>query len=636
LVSGRRLAAFLAAALAATPELAAAAAPQVQVKATLEPEVIRLDETATFTIEAQGGGFGSLRFEPRFTLDNLEIAGEPSQFENFKLINGALSRSYGLTWQLRPLAPGPARVRSIAIRLAGKVAALAAHEILVQEQPAGGGAAAGRGSTLPRATPQDDPLDLFGQLLGGGSPPEAPRQEPAAFLRAEIEPPRPVAGQQVLYTLYLYTRQDVAAINTRSLPTFRGFWVRDLPQPEHPTPEMLSVGGARYARVPLARKALFALRPGRHPLEAAAMDVVLESVEHGFFGSALARPEQLYLRTPETVVEVLPLPAAPPGFAGAVGQLVLTSAVQPGTVRLGEGATFTVTLSGTGNLQGVPPPQLTAQPGLAIYPPQQQSVDGVTGTEVAGKHTWTFVVIPRRPGLYPLHPAAITYFDPAIREYRLAAAPPVTFTALGVPARPGADGAAGAAEMRGAAAPGVRGRDGARAARWPLLLTGLILAAGLVLAAVLVRRRALPGTRPAPAAGSQSAADSQAAAGSCQAPADDQGTGAARGAGSVSRRDLERRLRALAAETRPRQAAAGIEDAWRGFLAARWAIAAETLPARWGDLLAARGVERGTAGEVGRLSQDLHYLRYAPQLSATDTLRDELLSRSRSLLRRLR
>lgn len=630
-MSGRRLAAFLVAALAAAPELAAAAALQVQVKATLEPDLIGLDETATFTIEAQGGGFGSLRFEPRFTLDNLEIAGEPSQFENFKLVNGALSRSYGLTWQLRPLAPGPARVRSIAIRLAGKVATLAAHEIQVQEQAAGGGAAAGRGSTLLRATPQDDPLDLFGQLFGGGgSPPEAPRQEPAAFLRAEIEPPRPVAGQQVLYTLYLYTRQDVAAINTRSLPTFRGFWVRDLPQPEHPTPEMMSLGGARYARVPLARKALFALRPGRHPLEAAAMDVVLESVEHGFFGSALARPEQLYLRTPATVVEVLPLPAAPPGFAGAVGQLVLTSAVQPGTVRLGEGATFTVTLSGTGNLQGVPSPQLTAPPGLAIYPPQQ-SVDGVTGTEVAGKHTWTFVVIPRRPGLYSLHPAAITYFDPATREYRLAAAPPVTFTALGVPARPGADGAE-PRSVRGAAAPGVRGRDGARAARWPLLLTGLILAAGLVLAAVLVRRRALPGTRPAPAADGQSAADSQAAAGS-QAPA---ASGAARGAVSVSRRDLERRLRALAAETRPRQAAAGIEDAWRGFLAARWAIAAETLPTRWGDLLAARGVERGTAGEVGRLSQDLHYLRYAPQLSATDTLRDELLSRSRSLLRRLR
>ena len=50
-------------------------------------------------------------------------------------------------------------------------------------------------------------------------------------------------------------------------------------------------------------------------------------------------------------------------------------------------------------------------------------------------------------------------------------------------------------------------------------------------------------------------------------------------------------------------------------------------------MLAARGVESQVAGDLVKLADDLHYLRYAPKLSSTEELQRELVERSRKLAR---
>src|SRR6202043_4014823 len=255
------------------------------VNVSLAPPVIGLDETATLTIEASGGGLGSFRFTPHYTLENLEAVEGPSRFDDFTLINGSLSHSSRYSLRLRPLGPGPARVRSLAIAVNGQLVRLPDQEIRVQEAPTGQAGVPPGGARRP-APETPEPEDLIEQFFGSGSPfSQAPRpQGPAAFLRAEVEPARPRQGEQAVYTIYLYTRQDVAAINATDMPSFRGFWVRDLPQPEHLVPEMVNVGAERYTRVAMIRKALFALRPGHHVLKPAGWDVVVEPPNRGFFG----------------------------------------------------------------------------------------------------------------------------------------------------------------------------------------------------------------------------------------------------------------------------------------------------------------------------------------------------------------
>jgi hypothetical protein len=579
-----------------------ATADTTAVRASIEPSLIGLGETATFTIEVRGTGLASQHFRPNFELDNLEIVGGPNQFQDMSLSNGTLTRTFRLSWRLRPLGVGKAGVRALSLELDGDVIRMRDREITVQEAPTG------------QAEPEEEE-DPFERLFGGPlfqRRPQASRG-PAVFLRAEAQPQRPWAGQQVLYTVYLYTHDDITSMAAREMPTFRGFWVRDVPLPQHLPTEMVEMNGERYARVPVLQKALFPLRPGRYTIDPASMDVIARVVEQRFFGPPFAHPEQVQVRTPAVAVDVQPLPPAPLGFGGAVGQLALSARVEPAQLRVGEAATLTVTLAGRGNVQGVGEPRIALPPGLEIFPPQQQGDERIVGTTVQGSRTWSWVIVPQSSGRTTLRVPQVPFFDPQSGQYRVASAAPLEITTLPPAAAAIPDTSDSMLRSLGDGEPrGRTGISGQRALPWLLALTFALAAA----AALARRRRPVAVSGPSPARASS--------------------TSTARAESGAALGEITRRLDEAAAETRPRQAAARIEEAWRDFLVERWDIAPGTPSPRWGEALRNQGADPAAAGDLARLADDLHYLRYAPQLSACETLCGEVLATSRRLLRRLR
>jgi hypothetical protein len=571
-----------------------------EIKVTLEPEVIGLDETATLTIEVHGDGFSTMSFRPDFELDNLEVLGRPSRYDDIRFTNGNLSRTFRTSWQVRPLALGKARVRAIVVGLDDKEVRLPAQELRVQQEPTS------QAQRRPRAPDEEDD-DPFQRLFGRMQSPwrEEPRQ-PEVFLRAELQPARPVAGQQVLYTIYLYTREDIAGISPSGIPAFRGFWVRDIPLPQQLPTDMVDIDGRRYGRVPLLKKALFPLRAGSYKVEPATIDLVVQRYDRSFFSfrPTLAHSEQIRLQTAAQTIEVRPLPPAPPGFGGAVGQLALAAELEPREVHLGEAATLTVRLSGVGNLQGIREPRVQPPPGLTLLPPQQEGKEELNGSAVRGTRIWRYAVLPDRAGRFTLDAPKITYFDPAEARYQVATTTDLALTALAPPptavatARPGGAPAGTTGSM-------AAGRAGLSGRRWAPVLPWLIaLPWGLVLVAALVRGRSAR-------------------------------TGIERGEENEEARRFAEILLEAEAEERPRQMALRLEEAWRDLLARRWGVPPATPPSRWRELLADQGVEAEALDELDLLIEDLRYLRSAPQLSTTDALRGDAVSRSRRLLRRL-
>jgi len=565
---------------------AAASAGEIRVRATLEPERIGIDETATLSIEVQGVGLRSLPFKPGFERDNLEIVGGPYQHEEILLGIGRVTRSIKLSWKLRALSTGRARIQGLRIRVGGEVVSLGSREVLVQDEPTGLSASgeAGRG--------EDDPLDRFFRRWEPAWRDRTWRR-PNVFLRAEVRPLKPVVGQQVLYTVYLYTLSDVSAASPTAVPDFQGFWVLDIPQPTKLPTDMVEVEGKRYGRVVLLQKALFPLRPGRHTLQPTEMDLLVRTVERGFFGPPISRPEQLHLRTAAMPLDVQPLPPSPPGFTGAVGRMSLTATVEPRELRLGEAATVTVTLSGEGNLQGLPEPPMPKVEGLKVLPPQQEGEDKISGTKIRGSRTWSYPVVPERAGTYRVEMPGIPYFDPAAKKYEMAKVEPIRLTALPAPSAPSASLSEPAAPEAPRLGEGWRGR-----LPWLLAVPGV-----LALVVLLARRR--------------------------------NGAGNGKATPCDARRRLEHGLEEAGQESRPRQAAARIEEAWRDFLAERWEIPSGIPSTRWAALLIERNADPDAARELVRLADDLHYLRYAPQLSTCDSMVGEVLDRCRKLLRRL-
>src|SRR5581483_7675573 len=214
-------------------------------------------------------------------------------------------------------------------------------------------------SINPPGAGGDEDEDPFAQLFGNG---HAPSGEDV-ILGAAVDKPRVVLGQQLTYTIRLYTRTDVSEFSELKLPGFDGFWGEDLETPSRPVPRMQTLGGVPYQVYLIKKKALFPDRAGNLTIGPAGIDV---SVGLGFF-----RGRKVHRDSSALSVDVQPLPpGAPPGFSPTnVGQWRFTATLSPASVPVGEPATLSMAVEGQGNVHGLTLPTLPSIPGVRAYDP---------------------------------------------------------------------------------------------------------------------------------------------------------------------------------------------------------------------------------------------------------------------------
>jgi hypothetical protein len=562
----------------------------LEVSARLEPEVIGIEQMATLTIEVQGDGQGRMQADPEFQLENLEVVAGPYSQQSFQFVNGTTSRSATISWRVRALDLGTGRVHSIRVRVGDQVAELADLTVTVQSEPV-------------EQEERERPKDPFEELL---EPFRDPRWAPSnrsrsrgeVFLKAAVSPVNPYVGQQALYTLYLYTQSDISSINPESLPDFQGFWVREVPQPKRFDPEMVEIDGKTFARVKLLERAIFPLREGDFTLEPTRALMAVKVPVSSMRLSLLSQTEEIQRVSNPVELTVRPLPAAPPNYSGAVGDLTLTAKLEPATVKAGEAATLSLSLEGRGLLQALPDPQLPVLDTVEIYPPQQLSQDEIRSGQVFGEREWHYVLVPDEAGSIEIPSIEVPFFDSEAERYRMAATEALRLTVL--PSARVVAGGVGEAQLhpiRSAALPATgTSSPWRRALPHTLVFTALL---GFV--ATWVTRH----------------------------------TGRFTPEHRAALHRLERHLDQTPTHERPRQAAAELEEAWRTFLRDRWDVAPGTPSTQWREELERHGAHHKASEELERMSEDLHYLRYAPQLSSTEALQQELVQRSRQILKSL-
>ncbi|HXT20780.1 MAG TPA: BatD family protein [Thermoanaerobaculia bacterium] len=593
---------LLAAALLPSAALAAGS-----VRVTLTPQRLGLGQTAQLTFEISRSDLGGMRFTPHFELENFEVVGGPARQDSMTWTNGVLARSYSLTWYLAPQRQGKARVHGLKLTVGDQDLALPDQEAWVDETTTDENGRQRAPGLPPGFPPDTDPFgQLFDELFRRPRPPTAQSAQglPQILLRAEVTPSRPWAGQQLVYTLYLLAerrppaggRVVVETIFPRRVPPFQGFWSQEITLPESSRAEIVELDGKLWWRQAILQRALFAYEPGPHKIDAAEADLRLVYFRPIGFGFAEEpfRPGPVRRQSNALEVAVQALPAKPAAFSGAVGQLQARVRLEPGLVPAGEATVLTAELTGSGNLSGLPDPKLPPLPGVQVSPPQESSRLKVNGTRVDSTRSWTWTLVPQRAGRWSVPAIEWVTFDPQAGAYRT-----LRTDALALAATP----AAPAAPPRPAASP-----QAAPAARrlWsgPALGSPLVWAVGGAAAALLLAALGLLGSRWV-------------------------------GRGRVARRQLVAQVTAALGDPHPRQAAGAAEEAWRCYLGTRYDLPVEAPPTHWAGLLAKRGLGPTLAGEVVRLVDDLHYLRYAPRLASTDSLQRELLERSRRLARRL-
>jgi len=262
----------------------------------------------------------------------------------------------------------------------------------------------------------DEPLDE----------PRAPRGESDLFLRAAVDKSEVYVGEQVMLSLYIYSRMDLMSVDTVTMPKLEGFWTQDFKSPTELRPEDAVLNGVRYRRYLLRQKALFPMKAGEFTVEAAAADITTGVY---FAGSRVHK-----VGNPVTI-KARPLP---PGGNGStvVGRWRLSREATTTEVVLGDPVQMKLVLEGRGNLQAVQLPPLEVPPGLKAFDPETTDKPSSTQGQIGGQRVVDYVLVPQQTGTFTLPGVTLPYFDPEAHRWEEARVDPVTITV-----RPAANGA---------------------------------------------------------------------------------------------------------------------------------------------------------------------------------------------------
>ena len=268
-------------------------------------------------------------------------------------------------------------------------------------------------------------------------PAEASDKE--VFVTAAVDNKNPYVNQQIIYSLKFYRRVRVANARLTESPSFEGFITEQLEKEK----EYQTVINGKQFVVTEIKQALFPAQAGTLTITPSTLqcDVVVRRQRRGgsfsdpffddsFFG--FSQTEQKILRTSPIEVTVKPLPeeGKPPDYANLVGEFRAAAEISKKKLEVGESATLTLTLTGTGNLKSSQGMKFENLDGFKIYDDKPSFEQQVRGGQVGGTLIIKKALVPLKEGTLQIPAVAVSYFNPQSGKYETARTEPQVLEVL--------------------------------------------------------------------------------------------------------------------------------------------------------------------------------------------------------------
>ncbi|MBS3807286.1 MAG: protein BatD [Bacteroidales bacterium] len=384
------------------------------------PNVVRQGQQfrLTFTVNSQAEDFQAPDIE-NFTV----LAGpSTSSSTNVSIINGKMTRNYQLsyTYVLQTNEKGRFSISPARVEVDGDVyeSNSLTIEVIGQKQDASGGTQQpsqgreGSGqSQTPQAKPQGDEL----------------------FVRVLINKNRVYREEPLVATIKLYSKLNISGLENVKFPDFEGFYKQEIETPTLRQLDKENVNGEIYGTGILRKYLLFPQKSGRLKIGAFQVDAIVQKKVEGqsrsifddFFGSF--ENVRMSVKSDPVTVQVNSLPSGKPAdFSGGVGSFDIRASLDKKQVPANEGVTFTLDISGKGNLKVLDPPRVDFAPDLEVYDPRISNDIRVSEGGAQGNKTIEYLIIPRHAGDYRIPPVRLSYFDLGSGSYRRVETQPFT------------------------------------------------------------------------------------------------------------------------------------------------------------------------------------------------------------------
>ena len=348
--------------------LAVPAAAQVSVRSSVGATRLEVGQPVSWVIATSGVGRNDA---PEIPPLDWAVVQERGTQQSVSWINGRTSARTVHQYSLTPLREGRFQVPPVIVRVDGRAYSTEPIEVEVLPSPGGLGA-------MPDA--------------GGSS-------DPRLRLVASLAPREVVVGEPVVLTMRLYQGVRLLADPGYTPPPTPRFY-SEKSGPVHS--EYVTAQGARWL-LGETRTVLYPTVTGRLTVGPARVLCLL--ADRDAMGGV-----EVEITSRPVSVDVRPLPKAPAGHAGAVGDMQLTGSIDRTRVRADEAVEVTFRLSGTGNLRLAPPPTLSDLADFQVFDRRVEDSLEVDRGFPSGTKIVRYALLPRRSGPLSLPPLEyITY-----------------------------------------------------------------------------------------------------------------------------------------------------------------------------------------------------------------------------------
>jgi BatD DUF11 like domain len=397
-------------------------AAQNKLLAVPSKTVINPNETVQVQYIVEGAMQADEFVAPSFR--NFEQIGEVIQTNGWTWVNGSLTEYLSYTYLLRPKIKGKLSIASAVIKVKGHI--LSSPIVSINVTDAVNVNRDVTASSIEEKPdyylePQEDAKEKIRKNL---------------FVKATVDKQTCYTGEALLATFKLYTRLDSES-KILKRPSFNGFSVIDLEEPETGIFTKEKVNGVLYNCYLIRKVQLFPLQSGEVVIEPVQINnrvrFIRGAVKDGKeWMDALTNKEKRKEAVNETIIEeelitettaihvnVLDLPqqGKPEHFNGAVGNFTIKSQLLNNEFTADESGVLKVELSGSGNLNMVNAPAIAWPKGIEVFDPVVHEEINKAIAPVNGIKVFK-IPFTAAKGAYQLPPVVFSFFDVVSKTYK--------------------------------------------------------------------------------------------------------------------------------------------------------------------------------------------------------------------------
>ena len=226
--------------------------------------------------------------------------------------------------------------------------------------------------------------------------------------------------QAVVCLIKLFTRYSVSKFHCTLQPTFNGFLIEELPV-DNSMPQVETVNGKQYYTAVLKKCILYPQQSGKLTISSGNYDAQL--VQYDVYSTPMGQisqptPIDIQVKSNTASVNIKPLPEPKPAnFSGAVGEFSATSKVEPRNIKTFSPATYSITVSGTGNLKYIQNPVVAMPKEFETYDTQSSIDLSPDGDNMSGNVTFEYPFIPQHVGDFEIPDTYFVFFNTSTEQY---------------------------------------------------------------------------------------------------------------------------------------------------------------------------------------------------------------------------